>query len=73
MCWRLLLWADCLTYFFKFYGTYGVAQRHNAQNVLKLKNKHHIFYIVKNKINRLLSEYTGLNLYRGFKSLPLRH
>lgn len=22
---------------------------------------------------RLLSEYTGLNLYRGFKSLPLRH
>ena len=21
---------------------------------------------------RLLSEYTGLNLYRGFKSLPLR-
>ena len=43
MCWRLLLWADCLTYFFKFYGTYGVAQRHNAQNVLKLKNKHHIF------------------------------
>ena len=52
---------------------YGVAQRHNAQNVLKLKNKHHTFYIVKNKINRLLSEYTGLNLYRGFKSLPLRH
>lgn len=22
---------------------------------------------------RLLSEYTGLNLYREFKSLPLRH
>lgn len=22
---------------------------------------------------RLLSEYTGINLYQGFKSLPLRH
>ena len=37
MYWRLLLWAECLTYFFKFYGMYGTAQRHNAQNVLKSK------------------------------------
>lgn len=30
-------------------------------------------YLPANQMNRLLSEYTGLNLYRGFKSLPLRH